>query len=109
MKELDKASVIIKSGFKTFSAKKELGWKMRSHFKVVRGVPSMWDMSLQISVVQCLFCAYTAKGLRKTIFLEGQGLLNGPEIYLGNPKVRERIIWRKIREKIRSMICNNVN
>lgn len=89
MKELDRASLIIKSGFKTFSAKKELGWNIRSHFKVVRGAASMWGMSLQISIVQCscVFCAYTAKGWRKTIFLEGQRLLNGPEIHLGNPKV----------------------
>lgn len=89
MKELDRASLIIKSGFKTFNAKKELGWNIRSHFEVVRGAASMWGMSLQISIVQCsfVFCAYTGKGLRKTIFLERQRLLNGPETYLGNPKV----------------------
>lgn len=89
MKESDKASLIIKSIFKTFSAKKELGWNIRSHFKVVRGAASMWGMSLQISIVQCLyvFCACRTKGLRKTIFLEGQRLLNVPETYFGNPKV----------------------
>lgn len=89
MKESDKASLTIKSIFKTFSAKKELGWNIRSHFEVVRGAASMWGMSLQISIVQCLyvFCAYRTKGLRKTIFLEGQRLLNVPETYFGNPKV----------------------
>lgn len=73
MKELDKASLIIKSGFKAFSAKKELGWKICSHFEVVRGAVSMCGMSLQISVpwCMCVFCAYTVKGLRKAIFLEG--------------------------------------
>lgn len=89
MKELEKASLIIKSGFKTFRAKKELGWKIRSHFEVVRGAASMWGMSLQISIVccSCVFCTYTVKGLRKNIFLEGQRLWNGPETYMGNPKV----------------------
>lgn len=60
MKELDKASLIIKSGFKTFSAKKELDWKICSHFEV-RGAPSIWGMSLQISIVQCLcvLCLYS--------------------------------------------------
>lgn len=49
----------------------------------------MWGMSLQISIVHCswVFCAYTAKGLRKNIFIEGQRLLNGPDTYLGGPKV----------------------
>lgn len=54
MKESDKASLIIKSDFKIFSAKKELGWKICSHFKVVKGASSMWSMSLQISIVQYL-------------------------------------------------------
>lgn len=53
MKELDKASLIIKSGFKAFGAKKELGWKIRSHFEVVRGAVSMCGMSLQISIAWC--------------------------------------------------------
>lgn len=90
MKELDKASLIIKSGFKTFRAKKELGWKICSHFEVVRGAASMWGTSLQISIVRCscVFCAYTVKELgKKKNFLEGQRLWNGPETYLGNPKV----------------------
>lgn len=89
MKELEKASLIIKSGFKTFRAKKELGWKIRSHFEVVRGAASMWGMSWQISIIccSCVFCTYTVKGLRKNIFLEGQRLWNGPETYMGNPKV----------------------
>lgn len=89
MKELDKASLIIKSGFKTLGAKKGLGWKIRSHFEVVRGAVSMCGMSLQISIAccTCVFCAYAVKGLRKAIFLEGQRFLNGPGTHLGNPKV----------------------
>ena len=50
MKELDKASLIIKSVFKAFNAKKELSWKICSHFKVVRGAVAMCGMSLQISI-----------------------------------------------------------
>lgn len=55
MKELGKASLIIKRGFKAFSAKKELGWKIRSHFEVVRGAVSMCGMSLQISISRCMW------------------------------------------------------
>jgi len=88
MKELDKASLIIKSGFQAFGAKKELGWKIRSHFEVVRCAVSMCGMSLQISVAwcTCVFCAYAAKRLRKSIYLEGQRFLNGLRTHLGNSK-----------------------
>lgn len=63
MKELDKASLIIKSGFKAFGAKKELDWKICSHFEAVRGAASMCGMSLQISVAWCarVACAYAFK------------------------------------------------
>lgn len=89
MKELDKASLVIKSGFKAFGAKKELGWKIRSHFKVVRGAVSMCGMSLQISIARgvCVCCAYAVEGLRKAIFLDRQRFLNGPGTHGGNPEV----------------------
>lgn len=88
MKELDKASLIIKSGFKALGAKKDLGWKICSHFKVVRGAVSISGMSLQISIARCtcVYCAYALKGLRKAIFLEGEIFFNGPGTHLGNPK-----------------------
>lgn len=79
MKELDKASLIIKkSVLKTCGAKEELGWKIRSHFEVVRGAASICGMSLQISAAgcTCVRCAYAVRGLRKAValpfFLKGK-------------------------------------
>lgn len=89
MKESDKASLIIKSGFEALGAKEDLGWKICSHFKVVRGAVSMSGMSLKISIAwcTCVFCAYALKGLRKAIFLDGQISFNSPGTHLGNPKI----------------------
>lgn len=52
MKELDKASLIIKSVLKTFGAKEELDWKLCSHFKVVRGAAPMCAMSSWVSAAR---------------------------------------------------------
>jgi len=66
MKELDKASLIIKSVLKTFGAKEELDWKLCSHFKVVRGAAPMCAMSSWVSAARCTCTlhVYVVRGLR---------------------------------------------
>lgn len=65
MKELDKASLIIKSALKAFGGKEELGWKLCSHFKVARGAAPMCAMSSWVSTARrsCTFCVYVVIGL----------------------------------------------